>query len=301
MRAANANLIAFLNSRASYTVADLYKFTLADGTILTFTSYDQTISLGGYVYSALGPLIDRTKWGIKNTPDVPEMDILILTNGADMPDGSNIKLSVHNGLFNFATVLLSRLFMPTPGNTSLGALDIFLGNVSDVEIDALSVKVTVKGANTVLGQYMPRNTFNQSCIHNLFDKGCAPDPGQPGGGPAKADFTVTSSVGAGSTRGVIVWPAIVPPNPTNFNYGWIEFTNGVNEGSQRSIAIAGAESFTLIPPLYQMPSPGDTFKAVYGCSKTRTSTGCLFFGAPGVGNLQHFLGFPYIPPATYGF
>src|ERR1700733_12964541 len=249
MRAANANLIAFLNSRASFTVADLFKFTLADGSILTFTSYDENIALGGYTYLALGPLVDRSKWGIKNTPDVPEMDITILSNGADMPDGSNIKLSVHNGLFNFATVLLSRLFMPSPGDTSLGALDIFLGNVADVEIDALSVKITAKGANNVLGQYMPRNTFNQSCIHNLFDKGCAPNPGQPGGGPAKAAYTVASSVGAGSTRGMIVWPAIVPPNPTNFNYGWVEFTSGACEGSGRSIAIAGAESFTLIPPL----------------------------------------------------
>jgi len=142
---------------------------------------------------------------------------------------------------------------------------------------------------------MPRNTFNQGCVHNLFDKGCAPDPGQPGGGPKISDYTVSSSVGAGSTRGLINWPVTVPPNPANFNYGWIVFTSGVAAGSKRSISLAGAESLTLIPPLYEQPAEGDTFNIVYGCSKTLSSTGCAFFA-----NQQHFLGFKFIPPATYG-
>ncbi len=295
MKQVNANLLAFLNSRASYAVADLFLITLQDGSLISWTSYDSDLTVGGVVYSAKGPLIDRTKWGIKNTPEVPEMEILVLSDGADMPDGSNVKMAAAQGLFTFGTVLLSRAFMPAAGNVTLGAVDIFLGNIAEVDVDAISIRMTVKGANVALGQYMPRNTFNTPCIHNLFDKGCAPNPGQAGGGPAKSAYTVASAVGAGSTPAFINWPTTVPPNPTNFNYGWITFTSGANKGASRSITQATTLGLALIPPLNSEPAEGDTFNAVYGCSKTRSSTGCAFFN-----NLQHYRGFPYVPPETYG-
>jgi len=294
MRAANATLQAFLASRQPYIVADLFKFTLNNGTIYTWTSYDEDLLVGGFTYSALGPLIDRTKFGVKNTIEVPEMEIKIFSSGADLPDGSNLKLLVHNGLFDYSSILLSRLFMATPGDTTLGAVDIFSGNAASVDIDALSITVTVKGANVMLEQYMPRNRFTLGCTHALFDGNCAPNPGASGGGPSRAANTNSNSVGAGSTRSAINFGAAAPPTPGNLALGYITFTSGTSAGIKRTISGASSAGVTLSYPLYETPAEGDTFTVTYGCDHTRGANGCAFFN-----NLVHFRGFPWVPPATY--
>lgn len=296
MRTINPTLLAFLRSRQQFFKADLFKFTLADGTVYTWTSYDQDLLVPPYTYSALGPIIDRTKWGIKNTVDIPEMEIQIYSTGADLPDGTNLKLLAHNGLFDFATVLLSRVYMPSPGNTTLGVVDLFLGSIAQITIDALGVKMTTKGANNSLAQYMPRNQYQLSCLHTLYDAGCAPNPGQPGGGPARADFTIENAVGAAlpATASFIPWGS-EPANSGNFNYGYVQFSSGVANGIRRTIQAADGTGITLSYPLYQVPSVGDTFTATYGCSRTLGATGCAFFN-----NTQHWRGFKYLPPATYG-
>jgi hypothetical protein len=302
MRPANAALIAFLASRRNAHQADLFLITLADGTVYAWTSWDQTLFAAPYTYSPLfatgrGPLISRQKWSVKNTIDVPSMDITINSDGMDMPDGSNLKAAVCNGLFDYATVLLSRVFMPTPGDTSLGAVPLFGGNVAQTSIDAIGIKLTVKGANVALAQYMPRNQYMTSCIHSVYDDGCAPDPGAPGGGPARSAYTVANSVGAGSTRFFINWGATPPANYANFALGYITFTSGANEGAVRTIpgGQATAAGVGLAYPVGETPAAGDTFTVTYGCDRTRGAKGCAFFD-----NLQHNRGFPYVPPADFG-
>jgi len=295
VRAANATLQAFLASRQSFWVADLFLFELANGTTYAWTSYTGNLTVGGHTYSALGPLIDRTKWGIKNTIDVPEMEIQIYSNGTDLPDGSNLKLQVHNGLFDYAQITLSRVFMPTPGDCSLGAVEIFTGNTAELEINALGIKLTVKGANNTLAQYMPRQMYSNTCNHTLFDSGCAPNPGQPDGGPLRSTYTSTNTVGASPTRYAIAWGGTVPANPANFRYGYITFTSGVASGQTRTLGVCSDTSIAFVYPLYEAPAEGDTFEITYGCSRTRNANGCPFFN-----NLTHFLGFPWVPPETYG-
>jgi hypothetical protein len=298
MRAANASLIAFLATRRNAIQADLFLITLSNGTVYAWTSFDQDLFVPPYTYSGRKtPLIDRTKWSIKNTIDVPEMGIQIYSNGMDMPDGSNLKLSVHNGLFDYATVSLSRIFMPTVGDTSLGAVALFEGYASEIQINALGIMMTVKGANIQLDQYMPRNQYQLGCIHSVYDNECAPNPGQPGGGPARAANTFANAAGAGSTRTFIAWGDGVPANFGNFALGYITFTGGASAGITRTIPAgqATAVGVGLAYPLYITPNEGDTFTVTYGCDRTRGANGCPFFN-----NLVHFRGFPYVPPAEFG-
>jgi hypothetical protein len=298
MRQVNAALQAFLASRAPFVSADLFLITLQDGTVYTWTSFDQDLLVPPYTYAGRKvPLIDRSKWGVKNTIDVPEMDIQVYSNGADMPDGSNLKLAIHNGLFDYATVLLSRIFMQTPGDTSLGAVPLFSGSVAGIELNALGFKMTVKGANVQLAQYMPRNQYQLSCIHSVYDAGCAPDPGQPGGGPSRAANTVVNSAGAGCTKSFITWGGAVPANPTQFALGYLTFTSGANVGATRTIPAGGAANLaglSVIYPFYDVPAEGDTFEVVYGCNRTYGG-GCAFFN-----NKNHFRAFKFVPPAEFG-
>jgi len=295
MRQANATLVAFLASRQPFWVADLFTFELSDGTVYTWTSFDQDLFVPPYTYSAVGPLIDRTKWSIKNTVDVPEMEIRIFSNGSDLPGNVNLKLQVHNGLFDYSTITLSRIFMPTIGDTSLGAVDIFTGNAAQIEIDAISVVVTVKGANVQLAQYMPRNQFTPSCVHSLYDAGCAPNPGGVDGGPSRAANTSSNTVGASPTRSAIPWGGTPPATFANLALGYITFTSGVNDGQTRTIESATDAVINVAYPLYQVPAEGDTFTVTNGCDKSRGPLGCAFFA-----NLNRWRGFPYIPPAEYG-
>jgi hypothetical protein len=298
----NASLAAFFATRRNSIMADLFLIMLQDGTALAWTSYDTTLFVPPYTYSPLfatgrGPLIQRKKWALKNTIDVPQMDIVIYTNGVDMPDGSNLKLSVHNGLFDYATVRLSRVFMPTAGDTSFGAVPLFTGNVAEIEIDALSITITVKGANIALDQYEPRNQYMPGCIHSVYDDGCAPAPGQPGGGPARTAYTVANTIGAGVTRTFIPWGSPPPSNFANFALGYVTFTSGTAQGIRRTIPAgqATATGLGLSYPLYQTPAAGDEFTATYGCQRNRGPNGCTFFA-----NLQHYRGFPNLPPADFG-
>lgn len=303
MRQANAVLEAYLASRAPCFSADLFTITLSNGNVYTWTSFDKDLLIPPYTYSSLGPVIDRTKWSIKNTIDVPEMEIRIFSTGSDLPDGSNLKLLVHNGLFDYSTVLLSRVFMPpnpdgTPGPTSLGVVELFKGYTSQLQIDSLGITLTVKGANLQLAQYMPRNQYMTSCIHSVYDIGCAPDPGQPGGGPSRAANTFTSYCGPASTRTFIAWGGgVAPPTPHQFGGGYIVFTSGTSGGITRTINFGNSNihGVQLAYPLYQTPEPGDTYTVTYGCNRTRGSGGCAFFN-----NLQHYRGFPYIPSAEFG-
>lgn len=292
MRPANASLTAFLASRAPYFVADLFKFTLNNGQVYAWTSYDRNLLVPPLTYSAVGPLIDRTKFSVKNTIEVPEMEIKIFSTGSDLVDGSNLKLAVHNGLFDYSTVLFSRVFMPTAGDTSLGSLPIFSGSVSSIEIDALGITLTAKGENVQLQQYMPRNRFTSGCTHALYDVNCAPSPGAPGGGPARANLANT--VGAGSTRFFINFGSAAPANPGNLALGYITFTGGSSAGVKRTIGSASTTGVALNYPLYVTPSAGDTFTVTYGCDHSRGANGCAFFN-----NLSHYRGFPYVPPATF--
>jgi hypothetical protein len=296
MRDANPTLVAFLASRRPFFVADLFTFELANGTVYTWTSFDQNLRAGPYVYSSMGPQLSRTKWGIKNTVDVPSMEIRIFSTGFDLPDGTNLKLLAHNGLFDYSTITLSRLFMPTLGDTSLGPVDIFTGNAAEIKIDALSITLTVKGANVMLAQYMPRNMYTLSCIHTLYDEGCAPNPGQPGGGPARSAYTVENQVGADPSVSVIPWGGTVPATPGNFTNGYIVFTSGAANAQRRTIKLGSSSGLQLVYPLYETPAEGDTFTVTYGCLRNRGPGGCSFFN-----NLQHYRGFPYVPPETYGF
>jgi hypothetical protein len=180
------------------------------------------------------------------------------------------------------------------GDTSLGALPLFSGNISGIEIDALSITVTVKGENVQLAQYMPRNRFTLGCTHSLYDQNCAPNPGASGGGPSRAANTNSNYVGAGATRFYIPFGGSPPPTPGNLALGYITFTSGVADGVKRTLQTCTSAGVNLAYPLYEVPAEGDTFTVTYGCDHTRGANGCAFFN-----NLANFRGFPYVPPATY--
>ena len=289
MRAATSALASFLASKQPFWSADLVTFSLVDGQTWNLASTDINISYSGTTWlaaSASTPGITRGAWSIKNTIEVPSLDLDLISSGMDFTSGSNIKLAIHDGVLDGGWITVNRAFMPviggTFGDTSLGLVEIFGGRTGQVQITATGAKITVRGANVLMQQYMPKNRYMLGCIHALYDPGCT---------AVRAVYTFSGTVSAANAL-VVNWEE----DPTDGNWanlilGYITMTSGIAEGSLRTIQNAANTGVKLMYPLYQVPEPGDTFTVTFGCDKTLTTCTNRF------ANQQHFRGFPFVPPA----
>lgn len=285
MRTASSALIAFLLSKQPFWTADLFTVTLSGGTVYHWTSSDQNIVYGGNLFSAMGPALSRTRWNVKNTLDVPEMEVKLISSGLDF-SGANLKLLIHNGLLDGAKITLNRAFMAAFQNTSLGAPLLFSGQVSTISLGALGATITVKGANVLLQQYMPRNQYQLSCIHTLYDSGCK---------VVRASYSVAGIVGSGALSASEINWATPRTDGARFGLGYVTMTSGVANGEVRTIQMADNNNMIVGYPFYQVPAVGDTFVAAYGCPRDAGTCANIF------GNLQNYRGFPYVPPAETAY
>lgn len=293
MRSAGATLQSFLLSRVPCYRADLYTFTLLNGAIYRWTDFDRNLSYNGNPYYAQvdannnnTPLLSRSQIAIKNTAEVPEMTIKALALDTAFVDGVNIKQQLHNGHFDGCTVELDRCAMPTPGDTSLGAVNLFTGILATPKITALGVELTVKGAIRTVNQQAPRNLYQTACRHTFCDSGCTLNP---------ATYTITNTVGASPTAQLIPWGS-APGSPGLFTYGVLTMTSGAASGQQRTVKFSSSAGLLLRFPLYNMPTLGDAYSVIQGCNKTK-NLGNTAQSCNDRGNLQHFRGFPYVPVA----
>jgi uncharacterized phage protein (TIGR02218 family) len=285
MRAAHSmSLISALIARQPMWSADLFTISLPDATTYTWTSADQDIVYSGITFSAKGPAIDRTAWSAKNTTEVPEMTVQIYSNGRDFGDGSlNLKTAAINGLFDGAYLLLQRVFMPTFGDTALGAVTLFGGRFGALEINALGFKATCTASNVVMAQNLPRRTFQASCMHTLYDAACTLNP---------AGFTDTYTVASANAISV-AWVGGALIDPQNYVFGTLQMTSGAGAGQRLTVHAAASFGVAFGYPFVTVPAAGDTFTIKQGCAKTIAR--CQSFG-----NILNFGGFPYIPPVAVG-
>jgi uncharacterized phage protein (TIGR02218 family) len=267
-------------------MADLFAVMLADGvTSFYWTSFDQDLVWGGNTYKSQSPWLERTAWNVANTMSVPELSITLNALNDGFNGGADIKAQIVNGLFDGATLQLNRVFMPTPGDTgSLGAVLLFGGEFSDIDVDGISAKIKVKGLTNKLDINVPRNVYQAGCLHTFCDAGCT---------LLRADYTASYAVGASPTRYFIPW-ATAPGTPALYNGGTITFTSGVCSGQRRTIQEADVTGITLSYPLYQTPLTGDAFTAFVGCDKQKST-------CESRSNFQHFRAFPVVPPVTAAY
>lgn len=173
--------------------ADLFTITLADGsTVYRWTSFDQDVTYGGNLFTAQGPFIQRSKWDVANTMQVPTMDVRVMAFSSAFAGGASIKLQAHNGLFDGATVVLERAFMLVPGDAAtLGTILLFSGQVAGISIDGTTIDLSVKGLVNKLDSNVPRNVYQTGCIHTFCDPGCT---------LLRATFTTSYVVGSSPTK-----------------------------------------------------------------------------------------------------
>ena len=286
MKPASAALITYLNNArvnpdVPLIMADAFTFTLLSGLVLCYTNVDVTFSYNGNTFLANSILIDGLKYKAAVGLDVDQQQITVSARSTDtISGGAPFLQALRDGSFDGCEIIRQRVFFSDHvGGTAIGAVILFKGRLGNVEeIGRTTAKLMVNSDLVLLDIDMPRNIYQPTCLHTLYDSGCT---------LVKNAFGTNGVVGSGSTASVINWQGA----SANFVQGSITFTSGVNDGVTATVgsAVAGG-SLSLLYGLESVPAAGDTFTVYFGCDHTPGTCNTKF------DNLANFRGFPYVPP-----
>lgn len=292
MKPASPTLIALLATK-QFFVADLFVFTLVDGTVLRYSAGDKNISDGVNTYpcgGTTGPYFQRSSnngsrglcsWKIGVEVSTLQFDVM---PGAAMVEGFSFLQACKLGFFDGAEMTLYRAFMPTYGDTSAGIVNIFTGRVVEIDCGRTMATLNINSHLELLSQQMPRDLYQPGCLNTLFDSACTLN---------RASFAVSGTVTSGTTVSMINASLSQPTG--YFDSGTVNFTSGQNDGFKRTVKMyTTGGSFTLLVPLPFVPAVSDTFTIYPGCDKTQNTCSGKF------SNLVNFRGAPYIPQPETG-
>jgi uncharacterized phage protein (TIGR02218 family) len=272
------NLAAWLLTATEIRMADLYTITLKSGTVLRYTTWDQTLHVSGNTYLTGPPSLERTAIEETTGLDVSTIEVIIRASLTDLVNGAPILQSIGNGLWDGAGFNIVRLFMDSAGN-QIGTIIRFSGVVGPVdELTHTYVKLTANSGTQYLTMQLPPIIMQPNCVHTLFDAGC---------GLNKASFAESNTVQGGSTVNKVI--SLSAKADAYYDNGQILFTSGPNNGLLKAVKHYFAKEFFFNSPLPFPPNAGDTFIAYPGDDKTQATCTNKF------SNLANFGGFPYVP------
>ncbi|RBP03798.1 putative phage protein (TIGR02218 family) [Roseiarcus fermentans] len=275
---------AIANPDSPIAFAECYTFTTSTGAAYRWTSYDQPIPYGGYVFSASGPLVQGLKSKANVGLEVDRQQIQISATPAMLINGAPFLIALRDGAFDGAAVQRDRVFMSSPGGSVVGGVTMFKGFISTVDqVGRTMATVTIASALVILDYDMPRNLFSPTCIHSLYDAGC---------GVPRGTFGASGTAASGSNASTVVWSGAV----AGHRGGSLVWTSGANANVRSTVkSVSAGASLGLMYPLPFAPTVGDAFTVYYGCDHTQSTCQNVF------GNLANFRGFPYVPPPEMAY
>jgi uncharacterized phage protein (TIGR02218 family) len=276
MKTITPQLQALFEGSSQFGKCDLFTITLSDGTVIRTNNADVDLTWGGNTFLSCKPAIERTKVRLNIGIEVDTMTLTLFAT-ADTVNGFTYNHAARIGLFDGATVLVETAYIQT-WPTIVGVLHTFFGLISEVEPGRSEIVVTVKSALELLSQQFPRNVYQPTCLHTVYNSGC---------GLSKALFTSTGTVtGGASATGI---SSGLSQAADYFDQGVLTFTSGPLSGIKRTVKSYSGGAFTFANPLASVPSVGTTFSVFAGCDKTRLTCQSKF------NNIGRFRGFPFIP------
>lgn len=277
MKSAPGALINLLNSAQEFLMADLYLFTLLNGTTLAYTGFDSSVVDGATTYLTSALIIERTAVKTVMGLQVDTLNLVIYPRTTDAVGGLTFLQACASGLMDGATLVMRRGFFSSTG-TYAGSFLNFTGLVGDIQMSRDQISLTVNSPLYLLNVQLPKNLYQATCIHILYDGGCTMNAASFAVGG-----TVTSSTSTSISSGV--------GSPTSwFDQGYIVFTSGVLTGTKRTVKYYNNPGyFALLNPLLILPSPGDNFTAYPGCDKALATCKNKY------NNIIHFKAMPFVP------
>jgi uncharacterized phage protein (TIGR02218 family) len=286
MKPATSALVNYLNAaRGSADVplfmADCFTFTLRSGLILHYTNVDVSFAYDGNTYLGNSILVDGLKYKAAVGLEVDQQQITVAARSTDtVTGGAPFLQALRDGSFDGCAIERDRVFFSDRiGGTAIGSVTLFKGRLGTVDqIGRTSAKLTVNSDLVLLDIDMPRNVYQPTCLHTLYDSGCT---------LVKNAYGTNGTVAAGSTASVIKWPAAAAA----YLQGSITFASGVNAGVTANVnGVVAGTSLSLGYALQSAPAVGDAFTVYQGCDHTPGTCQSKF------NNLANFRGFPFVPP-----
>jgi uncharacterized phage protein (TIGR02218 family) len=215
----------------------------------------------------------------------------------ELIEGVPFAVALRTHLFDGAYLQMDRAWLTDYGGPPIGTVTLFYGRISSIDkVGRTEAQIKVKSALVALDTDFPRNIYQASCVHTLYDGGCT---------LLKSNFGNAGTVTAGSTDLVLNWTN--PQSQANyFNEGTISFTSGALNGFTANIKASTATLLYVVDQLPVAPQPGDTFNAYPGCDHTigTDSNGNVISGNNGCAkfaNTAHFRGYDQVPPPATAF
>jgi hypothetical protein len=205
MKQASPALINFLNEVIGFldgqlVMADAFLFALKNGTNLGYTNAEITFTFDGQRYLGNDILIDGLKYKCSVGLDVDKQQIDISARpDQTIPGGAEFLQALRNGALDGCEITRTRVFWSDiVGGTLVDGVVLFKGRLGSIDkIGRTSAQLTVNSDLVLLDIDMPRNIYQPTCLHTLYDPGCT---------LSKAAFSTNGVVGTGSTASVIKWP-----------------------------------------------------------------------------------------------
>lgn len=278
MKSATSAMDTLLTSGNSFFTADVYRFDTKSGTAFQFTDADIDLDVPPYgSYVSKKVILERTKTRQVLGIEASTMTIKMSSDNVYTMGGKPFLKALRSGYFDGAYVNVSKLFTADVNNITEGTINIFSGEVQNVEVSGLTAIITVVSDAYKLDTPFPKNTYQPSCSNTLYDGLCT---------AVKSSFSATGTATGGTNTSVT---SALSNASGYFDLGTIKFTSGANNGLIRTVKSFYAGGFTLYQPLPLPPSSGDTFIAYAGCDKTLSTCQSKF------SNGNNFRGFPWIP------
>jgi uncharacterized phage protein (TIGR02218 family) len=280
MKAISGPLAALFASGAQFFKADLFTYTFIDGSVLRTTSADVALSFGGNTWLSESPIVERTYTTVQVGVTVDTMTLTVKPSIANTIGGLSWQAAARQGYLDGATVLVETAYLTT-WPAVIGTLHVFGGNVSEADPARTKVDIQVTSALELLNRQFPRNLYQATCLHTVYDSGCT---------VTKASFSVANTVAASPAPTVTSIKTGNAQPAGYFEQGVLTFTSGANNGLKRTVkSYDPATGFTFALPLPVAPSAGDTISVFAGCDKTKATCQSKF------SNIGRFRAFPFVP------
>lgn len=269
MKAIPAALLAHMQGEVT-TLCTMWKVTLTNGTILTFTDLDQDVVYEGRTYLASsGYTASAVDSSSQLNPDNMELEGFLQNPAITDAD-------IHSGTWDYAAILVFEVNYVDP---TMGINILRAGTLGEVKGGRSKFTVEIRGLMQAYSRTIVRLTTKE-CNADLGDTRCK---------VVLAPWTLTGAVASVSTNRVITTTGF--SRPLNwFTGGKLTFTSGLNNGLSMEVKLSNDNTLELHESMPFAIVTGDTFSVYAGCAKRFDEDCRLKFN-----NVVNFRGFPHLP------
>jgi uncharacterized phage protein (TIGR02218 family) len=271
MKTIHADLLTYLNANKQFLICDLLTMALVSGNSYYYTNADRNIG----VYLSTDVQFSRSRVIWRTGVQVSELQLEFYPKFTSTINSTEFHKACRAGALDGATITLQRAYY------IIGApMTWFAGRVAgDLEIARSKIMCTVKDNLELLSTSLPRNVFQPSCMHTLYDADC---------GLNRDNFSYGTTVAAANLNWIQTPLGSTFP-PGTWNLGKIKFTSGANIGQSYTIRAYAEGQIALAKMMTTIPAAGDSLILYLGCDLQRATCQSRF------NNLAHFRGFPDVP------